>query len=203
MPFEVAKLDRIRSAAGYLTIAETLALADNGNVVLDPFSLLIGRGIHIGKNNVFFPNVSLSCEHAGSVTIGDGNTFFPGVSLLATHGPIVIGNGNQFGEGGFTAKANRSGAFIEIGDRGRYLGGAAVYGATELGSGSQILGAISADNCTLGPGAPHTDPNPDERGAVMKGAGTARDLTVARGMTLAGNGTFSAADAKPQSFYHK
>jgi carbonic anhydrase/acetyltransferase-like protein (isoleucine patch superfamily) len=203
MPFDVAKLDRVRSSAGYLTVAETLGLADSGNVVLDPFSLLIGRGVHIGANNVFFPNVSLSCEHVGSIAIGNANTFHPGVSMLATHGPIVIGNGNQFGEGGFTAKANRSGAFIEIGDGGRYVGGAAVYGATRLGSGSQILGAISADDCSLAPGAPYTDPNPDARGAVLKGAGTARGLTIALGMTLAGNGVFNADDAKPQSFYHK
>lgn len=202
MPLDLTKLDRLRHEQGYLTVGEVFALIENGNVVLDPFSTLIGRQVRVGHGNVFYPTVSIWCDEAGEITIADRNIFHVGTCLHAGPGRIVVGTGNQLGESGFIAKANRSGAVIEIGDHGRYLGGASVYGVTQLGSGSQILGAISVENCILAPGASYTDPDPDARGAVLKGAGIARGLTLKRGEVILGNGLFTAEAIKPQSFFH-
>jgi hypothetical protein len=177
---DVAQLDRIRAGRGFLSIAETLALADSGNVVLDPFSLLVSRGVRIGSDNVFYPGVTLICE---------------------TGGTIVIGSHNQFGEGGFTARAE-GGASIGIGDGGRYMLGASVTGPAQLGSGSQILGAIAVQDCVLGAGGTFRDPDPDARGAVLKGVGRARGLRLARGQVIQGDGVFDIANLKPQSSYH-
>jgi hypothetical protein len=200
MTIDCAKLDRVRAGQGYLTLAETFALVDRGNAVLDPFSLLIGRDAAIGSGNLFYPNVTIG--GAGTITIGDENTFHSGSALFAAGGRIVVGSQNQFGEGGFTAKADRPGAAIEIGDHGRYVGGAAVYGAAQLGSGSQILGAIAVQDCWLAAGGSFAELDPDARGAVLKGVGRARGLTLARGEVIQGNGVFDAKDIKWQSFYH-
>jgi len=202
MLFDTAKLDRMRRDLGYLTVEETLEQVKD-NIVLDPFSLLLGRGVAIGSRNVFYPNVTMTLEAGGAISIADRNTFHSGTALFAGPGRIAIGSGNQFGEGGFTAKANRPGASIEIGDHGRYLGGAAIYGETRLGSGSQILGAIAVDNCTLAAGAAHHDPDPDARGAVLKGFGSARGLTLACGQVIQGSGVFDAKDVKPQWLFHR
>ena len=199
---DLAKLDKIRADRGYLTLAETVALIDDGNAVLDPFSLLVARGVTLGRGNTFYPNVTIVCAAGGTIAIGDDNTFHSGTSLFAVAGRIVIGARNQFGEGGFIAKADRAGAAIEIGDAGRYLGGAAVYAAAQLGSGSQILGAVAVQDCTLGAGGSHAEPDPDLRGAVLKGVGRARHLTLSTGQVIQGNGMFDAKDVKPQSFYH-
>jgi len=74
---------------------------------------------------------------------------------------------------------------------------------SRLGSGSQILGAVSVDNCTLAAGAAYLDPSLDARGAVLKGAGTARGLTLRRGEVSQGNGVFDGREIRPQSFYHR
>ena len=202
MGIDFAKLDKVRADHGYLTLAETVALIDSGNAVLDPFSLLIGRGVVVGRRNSFYPNVTIACDAAGAIAIGDENTFHSGTSLFSVGGRIAIGARNQFGEGGFIARADRAGATIAIGDAGRYLGGAAVYAAAQLGSGSQILGAIAVQDCALAAGGSHEEPNPDARGAVLKGVGRARHLTLATGQVIQGNGVFDAKDVKPQSFYH-
>jgi hypothetical protein len=57
MPFDLAPLDRLRRDKGYLTVGEVLALIEAGNVVLDPFSLLLGRHVRLGRGNVFYPTV--------------------------------------------------------------------------------------------------------------------------------------------------
>lgn len=202
MAIDFAKLDKVRHDHGYLTLAETLALIDEGNAVLDPFSILIGRGVALGSRNTFYPNVTIACEAGGTIAIGDQNTFHSGTSLFAVAGKIVIGARNQFGEGGFIAKADRANAVIEIGDAGRYLGGAAVYAVARLGSGSQILGAVAVQDCTLAAGGSHEEPDPDSRGAVLKGVGRARHLALAKGEVIQGNGVFDANDIKPQSFFH-
>jgi len=177
---DVAKLDLVRAEYGYLSLAETLALTETGNAVFDPFSLLISRGVRIGQGNIFYPNVTLTCE---------------------TDGQIVVGSHNQFGAGGFTARAE-GGASIEIGDGGRYTLGASVSAPAQLGSGSQILGAVAVQDCVLGAGRTFRDADPDARGAVLKGAGRARGLRLARGQVIQGDGVFDAANVKPQSFYH-
>jgi hypothetical protein len=198
MSIDFARLDAARAGQGYLTLAETFALVERRNVVLDPFSLLIGRDVVIGTGNVFYPGVTIG----GALTIGDENTFHSGSALFAHLGCIVVGGRNQFGEGGFTARADRPGGLIEIGDHGRYLGGVSVQGAARLGSGSQILGAIAVQDFVLAAGGSFEEPDPDARGAVLKGVGRARGLTLARGEVIQGSGAFDAKDIQWQSFYH-
>ncbi|MCY1707769.1 AraC family transcriptional regulator [Pannonibacter sp. SL95] len=156
----------------------------------------------IGTGNIIFPCVSLFCGDQGELSIGDNNTFFSNSLIEAVSGPIVIGSINQFGEGGFSAKTNRPGASIVVGDNGRYLNGAAVFGETILGTGSQILGAITVDSCHLEAGQSYKDADPDLRAGLLKGSGVARDLTVAAGQVILGNGSFSLNDIKPQAFFH-
>ncbi len=195
-------IDDVRRAQGLMTMDALAALVDRGNIVFDPFSVLIAAAARIGSGNVFFPCVSLLCRDEGGLEIGDNNRFFSQTLIEAVSGPIRIGSGNQFGEGGFTAKTNRPGAAITIGDHGRYLNGAAVFGVSHLGSGSQILGAITVDGCTLAPGGSHEHPDPDHRAGLLKGAGAARDLMVPMGQVIAAQGIFSSADLKPQSLFH-
>jgi hypothetical protein len=198
---DAAELDRMRADHGYLSLAETLALARRGNTVFDPFSLLISRGVRIGRGNVFYPAVTLAREADGRISIRDGNTFHPGTHLsVARSGRIAIGSHNQFGPGGFSARAE--GAAIKVGDGGRYTLGASVNAPAQLGSGSQILGAIAVQDCVLAAGGTFEEPDPDLRGAVFKGVGRARGLKLARGQVIQGGGTFDATDIRRQSSFH-
>jgi hypothetical protein len=198
----VAVIDRSRTAAGYLTVAETAALAAGGNIVPDPFSVLVGRFVTLGSGNLLYPGVILEGRAAAPLVIGDRNRFFPSTLVMAETGPIEIGDDNQFGEGGFTARANRPGASLHVGHGGRYQGGVTVLGRTRLGSGSQVLGQITVDSCALGEGQPHADPDPDRRGAVLKGRGLARNLRLAAGEVIAGERIFRQQDLQRQTDFH-
>ncbi len=195
-------IDEIRRLRGLMTIGDIQDLVQRGNVIFDPFSVLISATAKIGTGNIIFPCVSLFCSDQGELSIGDNNTFFSNSLIEAVSGPIVIGSINQFGEGGFTAKTNRPGASIVVGDNGRYLNGAAVFGETILGTGSQVLGAITVDSCHLEAGQSYKDADPDLRAGLLKGSGVARDLTVPTGQVILGNGLFSLNDIKSQAFFH-
>jgi len=196
-----AFIDDIRRSRGLMTIESIGLLVERGNVIFDPFSVLISKSVSIGTGNIVFPCVSLLCG-TRELLIGDDNMFHSNSHIEAVSGPIRIGSSNQFGEGGFTAKTNRADASITIGDHGRYLGGASVFGKTLLGSGSQILGAIAADSCRLEAGQAYQDPDSDRRAGLLKGFGSARNLTVPKGQVISGNGLFAISDLKPQSFFH-
>ncbi|WP_141103901.1 hypothetical protein [Rhizobium sp. R634] len=157
-------IDDTRRSRGLMTIADTGKLTERGNIIFDPFSVLIAADVKIGRDNIIFPCVSLLCRELGELLIGDNNTFYSNSLVEAVSGPISIGSSNQFGEGGFTAKTNRLGARIVIGDHGRYLSGASVFGEATLGTGSQILGAITVDSCHLEAGQSHKESDPDLRG---------------------------------------
>jgi len=195
-------IDAARRNAGFLSLAETLALSESGNTVLDPFSTLISRDVEIGESNVIHPNVRLDCRDGAALRVGSGNVLHANTVMEATDGAIIVGDGNLFGEGVLTVKANAPGARIEIGDGGRYVGIVNVYGQVTLGSGSQVLGTITVQGCTLAAGAPHSHPEPDARGAVLKGAGSARDIHLAQGQVIDGWGRFQAEDAVTQSTFH-
>lgn len=130
-------VDDIRRSRGLMTIGGIQGLVERGNVIFDPFSVLIAATTKIGTGNVIFPCVSLFCGDQGELSIGDNNTFFSNSLVDSVDGAIIIGSRNQFGEGGFTARTDRSGTRIVIGDNGRYLNGAAVFGTTTLGAGSR------------------------------------------------------------------
>lgn len=195
-------MDDIRRARGLMTIGDIQDLVQRGNVIFDPFSVLISAKARIGTGNIIFPCVFLLCSEDGDLSIGGNNTFFSNSFVEAVSGPVVIGSGNQFGEGGFTAKTNRPGASITVGDNGRYLNGAAVFGETVLGTGSQILGAVTVDSCHLQAGQSWKDPDPELRAGLLKGSGSARNLTVPAGQVIAANGSFPPDGLKPQALFH-
>ncbi len=198
----IEKINGQRASMGFLGIDEMLALTDRGNIFLDPFSILLSRSVEIGDGNVFFPNLVLQTANAGSLTIADKNTFFPNTIVIADKGKINIGSSNQFGDGGCSIKANTTDSDIRIGDKGRFLGGAVILGKSVLGSGSQILGPITAQDCELRPGGNFESEDPDERAGVLKGNGVARGIIVEVGKVLNGAGKFDQADIELQSVYH-
>jgi hypothetical protein len=207
MSYDSSTLFRVsnetRKQQGFFTLEEMADLDRRGNIIFDPMSVFISRLAVIGSGNRFLPTVLIECSEPGSLVIGDNNTFFSGCRLLAAPGAIRIGNGNQFGEGGCIIKANRSGAQISIGDGGRYLGGAWVFGATTLGSGSQVIGQIHVDDCDLAAGETYMYDDPDRRGAVLKGIGDARSLRISVGHVIrSANGQFQQADEQPQRVFH-
>lgn len=195
-------IDAIRVQAGFLTLEETLRLGEQGNVILDPFSVLISRGISLGGGNTFYPQTTLETRQSATIHCGSGNTFYSGTLLLATTGQICIGNDNLFGPGGLSMKLTDGNGDLQIGSRGRYQNGAQLLGGNTLGDGCQVLGAIAVLNCQLESGGNYHHAEPDERGAVLKGMGTARHLRLRQGQVINGLGDFSAAPIESQSKYH-
>lgn len=187
---------------GLLTVDGIVATIARDNIVLDPGSLIVSRGVVIGTGNLFHAAVCLLAISPGELRIGDGNVFETGTKVEARDGGIVIGDRNQLGEGVVTIKASRAGARIVVEDDTRLVGVIGVYGATRLGGGSQILGTITAVDCVLEPGGSHAEPDPDGRGGLLKGHGTARGLVVPQGGVIVGNGNFDAADLVTQSTFH-
>jgi hypothetical protein len=82
------------------------------------------------------------------------------------------------------------------------LGGGSLALANTIGDGAQILGPIRCQNCTLGAGGSYRHPVPDERGAVLKGSGMARGVTLAQGLVIQAFGLFGDAAIRQQSFFH-
>ncbi|WP_324019689.1 hypothetical protein GC090_10560 [Pantoea sp. JZ29] len=194
--------DKMRSDHGFLTISQIALLCEKGNMIFDPLSVLISVHAEIGTGNVFYSGVTLITVLGYGLTVGNHNFFHSNTFIEATAGSVHIGSENQFGEGGCTLKANRKGARIEVGNKGRYLGGVSVSGQTQPEDGSQILGPINVDNCCLKNGRSWQEPVADERAGLLKGYGTARNLTVGRGRVINGNEAFSESMIEAQSRYH-
>jgi hypothetical protein len=89
-----------------------------------------------------------------------------------------------------------------VGNRARLAGSGIVSESCDIGHGAQVLGRIDVRNCRLGAGGDYQEPNPDRRGAVLKGAGLARDIVLDRGRVVQAFGVFAEADARWQSFFH-
>ncbi len=169
-----ASIDAARLACGFLPMSQMMEILD-GNHVLDPFSTLVSAGVSAGKNNIFYPGVTLKASSGAEIRLGDDNIVHSGSHFEASNGNILIGSKNQFGEGGFTAKANRPGAEIRIGSHGRFLNNPALFGRCMLGDGSQILGNITVDTCTLSDGGSFQEDDPDMRGGLLKGSGVCQE----------------------------
>jgi hypothetical protein len=196
------QIDRQRADQGFLTIHELLRLGESDNVVLAPFSTLISARVRIGSSNIFYPGVVVEIRNGGSIQIGDGNRFCMQTYLLADAGELTIGSHNEFGEGGVSVKALGPDDSIAIGDHGRYVQAAQIVGRNLLGSGSQVLGAITVQGCTLGAGESYRHPDPDLRGGVLKGMGMARGLHVGQGEVISRRAHFEQADIQRQTAYH-
>lgn len=199
----LAAINAQRIARGFMSINQMLERLSSGkNIVLDPFSTLISDGVEIGESNTFYPNVILEAMHGGTITLGNSNLFYPSSFLLADQGRITVGDSNEFGSGGLQIKANMPTSSIQIGNNGRYMNGAEIMGQCVLGSGSQILGAISVQNCTLEAGESYKGSQPETRAALLKGFGLARNLTVKQGEVINGQGKFEQSAIEQQAAYH-
>jgi len=165
---------------------------------------LIDRRVKLGDNNTFYPSVVIEIDDLGIITLGSNNVFFPMAFLfVAQGGQIEVGDNNQFGDGGVSIKANIPGAKISIGSSGRYLQSPQILGKeTSLGDGSQIIGNITVQNVTLDGGGNFSESNPDNRGAVLKGMGTAKNIHLQKGDVLNGWGTFDSSEIERQIKYH-
>lgn len=195
------QIDSQRHKQGFLSITELLD-AYQTSTVLDPFSTLISDGVVMGANNVLYPNVIIEARNGGTIHIGGDNIFYPGTLLFADGGKIEIGNNNIFGDGGVRIKANRPDAHIVFGDLGRYMNNPEMMGQCRFGNGTQILGAITVQNCVLGAGESYTHTDPDARGGLLKGYGLARNLTVEQGAVINGRGDFQQSQIERQASYH-
>lgn len=181
----IDQIDQQRQQTGFLTVSEVLALTDQGNRILDPFSVLISQNCQIGQNNLFYPNVTLEADPASHIQVGDENIFYNNTHFRASHqGNIQIGNYNQLGAQGLMLQANKINTRIQIGNQGRYQGGAQILGTCHLGNGTQILGAVTVENCHLQAGESFQHDQADERGAVIKGQGRVRGLDVPKGSVI-------------------
>jgi len=194
-------IDQQRVSRNFLTAEELTETIGERNTILDT-SILIGKNVVVGASNTFYPGVVVEQEGDGKITIGNGNTFYPGTYILSTAGEIIIGNNNEFGPAGATIKANTLEAHVAIGDNGRYCDGVSMMGTTTLGAGSQVLGNIIVQNCTLAGGGDFQEPDPDKRAAVLKGFGLARNIALEAGQVINGAGNFADFPVEQQSAYH-
>ncbi len=197
----VENLDLLRRNAGFLDFRAMLELYARGISVFDPFSTLISVRVVLGRNNVFYPQTIIEVGPGGLMEIGEGNVFWPGTILRASGGRISIGEGCEFGPGGAILAAG-PGETIEIGDRCRLNSGAAVQGRNSIGTGAQVLGALSLRNCVLEAGEDHRFPDPDLRGGVLKGSGFAANLSIGRGEVVNGRNELLQSMAERQRRYH-
>jgi hypothetical protein len=193
----IEKLNQQRRDLELLTIEEML---ESTNTFLDPSSILISRNVIIGKGNIFYSSTVLQTIEQGRITLGDNNTFTPNVFFYVS-GTVMLGSHNLFGDGGVTARVP-AGETLRVGNHGRYINGVALTGNNTLGDGSQIIGPIRVQSCLLASGKDFNHPEPDERGAVLKGYGLARNIGLKRGQVIDGLGHFDTANVKMQSFFH-
>lgn len=197
------RIDEQRASQGFHTVSELLDFAEQDNRILDPFSVLISTAVSLGSGNQIYPNVVIEIRDESRVTIGDNNVFYPNSLFIAEGGgSILVGDNNQFGDGGCYVKASNAERAINIGSNGRYINGAQILGRTTLGSGSQVIGPITVQDCVLEEGGDFEHADPDTRAGVLKGSGLARGLTITTGAVLNGLGTFDADNIEVQSKYH-
>ena len=194
--------DIARRRLGFLSLAETTALAHRGVLMPEPTTVLVSADVQLNDGVVLWPNVILQISDGGRIVVGNGANLFPGTRIVASGGTVTIGADTEVGEeGGFTIKAG-SGEIIEIGDGARLLGGGSLSHSNRIGRGAQILGPIRCQNCILGGGGTYRDSEPDERGGVLKGSGVARNIDVPQGDVIQAFGLFAEAVVRRQSYFH-
>jgi hypothetical protein len=194
--------DAARRRLGFLSLGETIALAQRDILLPDPTSVLVSAGVQLEAGIVLWPNVILQASGGGRIAVGRGTQLFPGTRIVASGGTVRIGVEAEIGEeGGFTIKAS-AGDIIGIGDGARLLGGGSLALSNRIGRGAQILGPIRCQNCTLGDGGTHRDPEPDERGGVLKGSGVARNIDVPQGHVIQAFDLFAETALRRQTYFH-
>jgi carbonic anhydrase/acetyltransferase-like protein (isoleucine patch superfamily) len=197
-------LAEVRSARGLLTPDQLAERAEQlGFVVLDPYSVLLSRYAEVGTGTVLYPGAVVECDARSTCVLGRDNTLHNTTRIAASDsGSVRVGDGGLFGEGGTQIRAAGAGTALVVGDGVRLMNGAEVTGTSRLGDGTQILGPIQARTVDLASGMPHTHPDPDQRGAVLKGLGRAQGICLARGEVVNGLGDFAKAPVERQRAYH-
>jgi carbonic anhydrase/acetyltransferase-like protein (isoleucine patch superfamily) len=191
-----------RATLGFMGPEGLAGLTTHGVLILDPFSTLVSPAVEIEAGAVLWPNVTLEAKTGGRIRIGARARLFPGCRLMADGGSILIGSDVKIGDdGGFSAMV-RTGETIEIGEHARLTGGGRLSECCSIGAGAQILGRIDVRACRLGAGGDYSEADPDRRGAVLKGSGQARDITLTQGQVIQAFGLFSEAEIRRQSFFH-
>lgn len=196
--------DEHRAALGFLSVAECDALSQRGVLVLDPHSALISHTVRIGAGTLIYPSVIIDVDDRSSAVVGERCVLYPGSLLESREGArIEVGDRVQLGPGGVTIHARGAEESVLLGSETRLTGGCELTGSCMLGRGAQILGAVSARSVRLGSGlGGHHWSVPDERGAVLKGAGIADAVVLERGEVRSCRPSFADATTERQSAYH-
>jgi NDP-sugar pyrophosphorylase family protein len=180
-------------------INEVIELAQY-NTLYDIFSILISKNVKIGKGNIIYPNVIIECNDEHGIIIGDNNILYNGCSVKAKSGKIEIGNHNEIGENGvFISSLENE---IKRKNNCRLMNGAQILDGCIIGNGCQVLGNIKAVKCILQDGESYEWDNPNMRGGVLKGFGSATELLVDKGEVIFGKGLFSKDMIEKQEKYH-
>ena len=194
----IEQMNRAREENGFRTIDEMYELAKE-NTIFNLFSVLISRSVSLGKGNIIYPNVIIE-NMAGTIIIGGNNTIFNGTTIQNFSGKIEIGHDNEIGENAISIKNDQG--KIEIKDNCRLMNGPQILDDCYLGNGTQVLGNIKMSGCTLADGESYKEKNPNVRGGVLKGFGTANKLRIEIGMVINGNGVMTVDMIERQEKYH-
>lgn len=194
------RANQSRIAMGYLPLEDMLDLATR-NMISDPFSVLVSNHVTIGQDNIFMPGCVINAHVDAPIHIGDRNRFDAVTRMDAISGPINIGHDNIMADGMVILRSNTDEARITIGDNTRINGHVSLFGRCDIGSGCQVLGDIKAISCQLGAGGNFQEADPDKRGAVLKGSGTAKNIHLAIGEVMNGQGHFDVPVERQLSYH--
>ncbi|OCI31503.1 LbetaH domain-containing protein [Oerskovia enterophila] len=192
--------DPQQPSAPFLDRAGIDTLVASGVVVPAPDAVWVSPRARIAAGAVLHPTVVVSCDEASSVVVARDAVLHPGTRISATEGGSVrVGERTILGPGGCTLVAD--GDKLHVGPDGRYRM-ALLLAPGAYGDGCQVLGPIEARGCTLEGGEPGDSPDVASRGALLKGAGRAAGITLARGQVVNGAGDFRRAPVEEQTDYH-
>jgi hypothetical protein len=193
-----------RRALGFMSVQELERLGGTGVLVPDPSSPLVSPRARIGQGTVIYPTVIIDVDADSAITIGRHCRLYPGALLEAREGAqIIIADDAELGPGGVSIRVRGRGNAVVLESEVRLSGGCELSGDCRLGRGAQLLGAISARGVTLGGGlGGHDWPDPDGRGAVLKGAGLADGIALERGEVRSCRPSFADAPTERQSAHH-
>lgn len=194
----IASMNGAREKNGFMTIEQIFEIAYE-NQVYDVFSLLISKNVIIGKGNTFYPNCMIECKK-GRISIGDFNTICNGTTMRVINSILEIGDNNEIGENGLSITTVKGKTVVM--NQCRLKNNAQILDNCYIGNGAQVLGNIKMSECILENGASYKEINPNNRGGVIKGYGTALNLVVKAGEVLSGTGIMTNDMIERQEKYH-